>query len=241
MTGAMLQVEGLVRAFGGLVAIGGVDLTIERGEIVGLIGPNGAGKSTLINVISGVYMPTEGRIRYQGEDVTMMPAHERARRGIGRTYQLIHPFMDLNCLENIMVGALFARKLTKRRARLEAGELCELVGLTRPTRPVSELTILEIKKMEIAHALAIDPGLLFLDEVMAGLNLDETNEVVSTVQRVAKEKNLAVGVVEHVMHVIRNLTHRVIVLDGGEIIASGPYDEVSKDERVIKAYLGGDA
>ncbi|HUX22155.1 MAG TPA: ATP-binding cassette domain-containing protein [Spirochaetia bacterium] len=118
MSRSTLEVRELVRSFGGLVAVGGVDLSIEEGEIVGLIGPNGAGKSTLINVISGIYLPTSGSIHYRGEEVTNLPAHERSRRGIGRTYQLIHPLMDLNCIENIMVGALFARRLTMRRARI---------------------------------------------------------------------------------------------------------------------------
>ncbi len=240
MSQPTLVVENIVRTFGGLVAVDGVDLTLEQGEIVGVIGPNGAGKSTLINVISGVYLPTSGSISFRGEDVTNLPAHERSRRGIGRTYQLIHPFMDLNCIENVMVGALFARKLPMRSARLVASELCELVGLADPSRRVSELTILEVKKMEIAHALAADPRVLFLDETMAGLNIDETNEIIKTVRRVTEEKQLAVGVVEHVMHVIRDLTHRVIVLDGGRLIAAGPYSEVAQNEQVIRAYLGGD-
>jgi branched-chain amino acid transport system ATP-binding protein len=241
MSSATLEVNGLVRSFGGLTAVDGVDLTLNKGEIIGVIGPNGAGKSTLINVITGIYLPGAGTITYRGEDVTAMPAHERSRRGIGRTYQLIHPFEDLNCIENIMVGALFARRMSMRRARIAAGDLCELVGLKDPARRISALTILEVKKMEIAHALAIDPGVLFLDEVMAGLNVDETGEIVQTIRHVTREMGLAVGVVEHVMHVIRELTHRVIVLDAGKVIAEGPYVEVAQDARVIQAYLGGDA
>ena len=140
-----------------------------------------------------------------------------------------------------MVGALFAQRLSMRRARRVAEQMCELVGLREPGRRISELTILDVKKMEIAHAPATDPRVLFLDEVMAGLNLDETGEVVETIRRVTSEQKLAVGVVEHVMHVIRDLTDTVVVLDAGRIIASGPYSEVAQDERVIQAYLGGDA
>jgi branched-chain amino acid transport system ATP-binding protein len=168
-----------------------------------------------------------------------MPAHERARMGIARTYQIIHPLENLTLIENIMVGSIFARGHSLREARRRAQLLCAELGLENLERDTSRLTILEVKKMEIARALANEPEVLFLDEVMAGLNADETKDLISMVQRIAKERNLAVGVVEHVMGVIRELTHRVIVLEAGELIAQGPYEEVSKNPRVIEAYLGG--
>jgi len=214
---------------------------MEEGEILGIIGPNGAGKTTFINLVSGIIMPSEGKIEYKGADITYTPAYERARMGIARTYQLIHPLENLSLLENVMVGSIFARKNNLKTARSKAEILCAELGLDNLDRDTSRLTILEIKKMEIARALANEPEVLFLDEVMAGLNADETKDLISMVQKIARERNLAVGVVEHVMGVIRELTHRVIVLEAGELIAEGPYEAVSKNPRVIEAYLGGAA
>lgn len=236
---AKLTTKNLTKQFGGLVAVHDVSFSIVSGEILGIIGPNGAGKTTFINLISGIYAPTSGTIEFEGKDISVMPAHERAKIGIARTYQLIHPMEDLNLLENVMVGFLFAGNKSMSQARLAATELCTEMGLERLEREVSQLTMLEVKKMEIAHALANTPKVLFLDEIMAGLNTDETKEMIALVKRLARERNLAVGVVEHVMGVIRELTDRVIVLEAGEIIAEGPYEIVSKNKRVIEAYLGG--
>ena len=236
---AKLTTKNLTKQFGGLVAVHDVSFSIVSGEILGIIGPNGAGKTTFINLISGIYAPTSGTIEFEGKDISLMPAHERAKIGIARTYQLIHPMEDLNLLENVMVGFLFAGNKSMKEARLAATELCTEMGLERLEREVSQLTMLEVKKMEIAHALANTPKVLFLDEIMAGLNTDETKEMIALVKRLARERNLAVGVVEHVMGVIRELTDRVIVLEAGEIIAEGPYEIVSKNKRVIEAYLGG--
>ena len=236
---AKLTTKHLTKQFGGLVAVHDVSFSIVSGEILGIIGPNGAGKTTFINLISGIYAPTSGTIEFEGKDISMMPAHERAKIGIARTYQLIHPMEDLNLLENVMVGFLFAGNKSMKEARIAATELCTEMGLGRLEREVSQLTMLEVKKMEIAHALANTPKVLFLDEIMAGLNTDETIEMIALVKRLARERNLAVGVVEHVMGVIRELTDRVIVLEAGEIIAAGPYEIVSKNKRVIEAYLGG--
>ncbi len=234
-----LRLENLTVRFGGLVAVNGVNLTMKEGEIVGIIGPNGAGKTTLINLIAGIYSPTAGSVRLDGEDVTKVPAHKRAAMGIGRTFQLIHPLEDLTLLENVMTGFIFARRLSIPKARKAAAELCADLGLSLLNRRTSTLNILEIKKMEIAKALANDPKVLFLDEVMAGLNAAETTEAIALIRRIAKDRGLAVGVVEHVMGVITSLTNRVIVLDNGELIADGPYSEVSANERVKTAYLGG--
>ncbi|MFP3958945.1 MAG: ABC transporter ATP-binding protein [Spirochaetaceae bacterium] len=231
----------LTKQFGGLVAVKSVDFEMEQGSIVGIIGPNGAGKTTFINVISGIYLPTSGSITFDGQDITTTPPYLRSKMGIGRTYQLIHPLEDLNVRENIMTGCIFTQNAAVRQARHMAEDLCKLVGLERIDRAVSQLTILEVKKMELAHALGTNPRVLFLDEIMAGLNVDETNDMIKTVRAVAEDRNLAVGVVEHVMNVIKEITHTVIVLENGQIIAAGPYDEVSQNPQVIEAYLGAEA
>lgn len=234
-----LRTHRLSKRFGGLVAVNEVSFTLQGGEILGVIGPNGAGKTTFINLISGVHSPSSGSIHFNGRDITGLPAHRRAQMGIARTFQIIHPLENLDVLENIMLGFLFCGRMSLREARRSAEALCDSLGLVGLSREVSQITMLETKKMEIAHALATGPSILFLDEVMAGLNVDETAELIRLVQTVARERNIGIGVVEHVMSVIRDLTHRVIVLEGGETIASGPYEEVARNPRVIAAYLGG--
>lgn len=236
-----IRTRNLTIRFGGLIAVNAVDFSLDPGEIVGIIGPNGAGKTTLINLLAGIYRPTEGAVYLDDRDITATPAHDRAAMGIGRTFQLIHPLEDLTVLENVMTGFLFARRKRLSEARDLAADLCRSLGLDRVERETSRLNILEIKKMEIAKALAIDPVVLFLDEVMAGLTSTETIDIIDMIRAIAVERNLGIGVVEHVMGVIRELTQRVVVLDGGAVIATGPYAEVSRDERVKSAYLGGGA
>mgnify|MGYP001145944412 CR=1 FL=1 len=232
-----LETESLTKRFGGLTALNKVNFELRENEILGIIGPNGAGKTTLINVISGIYLPNSGKVIFDGKDITALPAHIRCRLGIGRTFQLIRPLENLNLLQNIMVGSLFGQGAGLREARKKAEEICEFLGLLQSERDITKLTVLEIKKMEIAHALATKPKILFLDEIMAGLNIDETKEIIEAVRRV-RTQGVTICVVEHVMSVIKELTERVIVLDGGEIIAQGPYEEVSNNPRVISAYLG---
>jgi len=234
-----LRTEKLCISFGGLKATNNVDFHLKSGDIVGIIGPNGAGKTTLINLIAGIYAPTSGKVFLDGKDITDMPTHKKAALGIGRTFQLIHPLENLSLIENVMTGFIFARGMSVASARKAAADLCMEMGLDRLGRRTSSLNILEIKKMEIAKALATDPKILFLDEVMAGLNSDESKDVIALIKEIAHRKSLAVGVVEHVMGVITSLTNRVIVLDNGTLIAEGPYEEVSRNERVRTAYLGG--
>ncbi len=236
----LLKTEKLSRQFGGLAALAQVSVEFRENEILGIIGPNGAGKTTFINVIAGIYLPTAGKIFFDGRDISELPAHKRCRLGIGRTFQLVRPLQGLSLLENVMVGSLFGKGLGLREARKKAGELCEFLGLSDFARDITRMTALEIKKMEIAHALATQPKLLFLDEVMAGLNSEETMEMIALVRKI-HSLGMTIGIVEHVMRVIRELTHRVVVLDWGEVIAEGPYGEVSNDPRVITAYLGEEA
>jgi len=233
----ILTVEKLVKRFGGLVAVDNLSFTVQQGEILGVIGPNGAGKTTLANVVSGLYPPSEGRIFFRGKDVTELNAHQRCRLGISRTFQLMRPIRDFTVLENVMVSALFGKELDLKSAQNRAREVCEFVGLKRLKIPIESATVLELKKMEIARALASGPQLVFLDEVMAGLNVDETSEMIETVKRI-NASGITVIVIEHVMSVIKELTHRVIVLDRGRIIAEGSYEEVSYQPEVISAYLG---
>ena len=237
---AVLKTENLTKQFIGLTALSNVRVEFRENEILGIIGPNGAGKTTLINVIAGIYVPTNGRIFFNGQDVTGLQAHERCRLGIGRTFQLVRPLPGLSLLENVMVGSLFGKGLGLKPARKKAGELCDFLGLADLTRDITKMTALEIKKMEIAHALATQPQVLFLDEVMAGLNSDETMEMIALVRKIHAQ-GVTIGIVEHVMRVIRELTDRVVVLDWGEVIAEGPYEEVSNNPKVITAYLGEEA
>ena len=237
---AVLKTENVVRHFGGLAALSRVSVEFRENEILGIIGPNGAGKTTFINVIAGIYLPTEGKIFFDGQDISTLPAHQRCRMGIGRTFQLVRPLPGLSLVENVMVGSLFGKGLGQREARKKAEELCEFLGLSGFTRDITRMTALEIKKMEIAHALATQPTLLFLDEVMAGLNGDETMEMIDLVRKIHR-RGITIGIVEHVMRVIRELTDRCVVLDWGEVIAEGPYETVSNDPKVVTAYLGEEA
>jgi branched-chain amino acid transport system ATP-binding protein len=237
---AVLKTEDLTKQFVGLTALSSVNIEFRENEILGIIGPNGAGKTTLINVIAGIYVPTNGRIFFNGQEVTELQAHERCRLGIGRTFQLVRPLAGLSLLENVMVGSLFGKGLGLREARKKAEELCRFLGLSDVTRDITKMTALEIKMMEIAHALATQPKILFLDEVMAGLNSDETMEMIALVRKIHAQ-GMTIGIVEHVMKVIRELTDRVVVLDWGEVIAEGPYEDVSNDPKVITAYLGEEA
>ncbi|MDF1569550.1 MAG: ABC transporter ATP-binding protein [Spirochaetaceae bacterium] len=236
-----LKTTGLTKDFGGLRAVNNVDFTLEPGQITGIIGPNGAGKTTFIHLISGVYLPTRGTVELDGRDITALPAHQRSQMGLGRTFQIIHPLENLNLVENVMVGCIYAGGLKKKEARRKAEALCGDLGLDRLNRPVDELTVLEIKKMEIAQALAAEPSILFLDEVMAGLTGEESFALIDFVKKIGSDRNLGIGVVEHVMGVIKELTSSVLVLDAGSVIAAGPYEEVAKERCVIDAYLGGGA
>ena len=234
---SILEVENLTKKFGGLVAIDNLSFSVQRGEILGIIGPNGAGKTTLINVISGLYFPTSGRILFEGKDITNLKSHQRCRLGISRTFQLVRPIKEFTILENVMVSAIFGKNLKLTKAEERAIEICEFVGLKRLKIPIDSATVLELKKMEMARALASDPKIVFLDEIMAGLSVDETNEMIDVVLKM-NEHGKTIVVVEHVMSVIRRLTHRVIVLDRGKMIAEGSYEDVSHQPAVISAYLG---
>lgn len=233
----VLETKGLERRFGGLLAVSDLTFSVNKGEILGIIGPNGAGKTTVINLVAGIFPPTGGQIFFNGREIQGLPAHERNRLGIARTFQNVRPLQDFTALENIMVGALFGQGQNLTAARATARDICDLIGLKHFDRHIDNLTVLDLKKIEIGRALASNPDLLFLDELMAGLTADETAEMIEVIRHL-QSKELTIIVVEHIMAVVRELTQRCIVLDGGAIIAEGSYEKVATQERVIEAYLG---
>ncbi|MFV0282016.1 MAG: ABC transporter ATP-binding protein [Rhodoblastus sp.] len=234
---ALVEIRDLTQRFGGLVANADVSIDVRHGEILGLIGPNGAGKSTLFNAIAGVRRPTEGRIIFEGRDVTGLGAPERCALGIARTFQVVKSFETMSVLENVMVGA-FQRTRSSRKARRKAREVLEFTGLSaRESAMAHELTPPEKRRLEVARALATSPRLLLLDEAMTGLTPAEAQNGVELV-RTIRERGVTVVMVEHVMEIVMPLVDRAIVLDLGRVIAQGKPADIVRDERVITAYLG---
>src|SRR5438128_2048071 len=234
----LLSVEAVTKRFGGLLANREISLVIEPGEIVGLIGPNGAGKTTLFNCITGYMHPDEGRIAFDGADIT----HRRPERicglGVARTWQVVRAFGRMTALDNVICGAL-ERTNRVAEARARAADLLDFTELgARKHVAAANLTLADKKRLEIARALATRPPLLLLDEAMSGLTPAETAAAVELVRRIHGELGLALCVVEHVMEVVMPLSQRVVVLDDGEKIAEGPPAEVVRNDAVIKAYLG---
>ena len=234
-----LETNNMLKQFGGLTAVNNLSFSVDKGEILGIIGPNGAGKTTVINLIAGTLNVTDGDILFEDENITNLPAHTRNQKGVARTFQTVRPLEDFTAIENIMIGSLFGQNKELNEARKDAEEICDFINLKNKNTAVDELTVLELKKIELGRALASDPELLFLDEIMAGLNSEETWELIEIVKKL-RERNIAICIVEHIMKVVRELSDRVIVLDRGQIIAQGVYEEVSQKEEVIAAYLGED-
>ena len=234
---ALLNLKGLTKQFGGLTAVHDVSLDLNQEEILGLIGPNGAGKTTLFNMISGTYLPTRGRIYFEGQDITTFPSHEIACLGIARTFQIAKPFARLTVVDNVKVGSFLHTRGTGP-AGDKARQVVEFVGLgPYADRPAQTLTTSGRKRLELARALATEPKLLLLDEVMAGLTPTESAGIVNLIRHI-REAGITILVIEHVMKAIMTLSDRVAVLHHGELIAIDPPQEVSRDERVIEAYLG---
>ncbi|HTT71034.1 MAG TPA: ABC transporter ATP-binding protein [Anaeromyxobacteraceae bacterium] len=237
----IFEARGLSKRFRGLTALRRVTFHLDRGEILGLIGPNGAGKTTLVSLISGTLWPTEGEIYFENRRIDRLPPHRRAHLGIGRTFQIMKPFPGLSVLENVAVGALFGRGGGERhraRARERALGCLEVTGLaSRAYDRAEALTGPDRKRLELAKGLALGPKLLLLDEVMAGLNPAEVDQVVAIIRKVRAD-GVAILVIEHVMRAIRQLADRLMVLHHGEQIAEGRPDEVLSHPRVVEAYLG---
>ncbi len=233
----IIVVDHLTKRFGGLKAVDDVSIHLNRGETLGLIGANGAGKTTLFNMISGVLKPTSGTITFDGVEIQKKKAHEICKMGIGRTYQIVQPFTTLTLLENVLAGALM-RHPRVADAREVAEGIIDMLGIShlKNTKGAS-LTLIQLKRMEIARALATEPKVLLLDEVMAGLNPGERVELLETMQKI-KETGISIIIIEHIMKVIMTLADRAYVLNQGCLIAEDTPQKVMEHPEVIKSYIG---
>jgi branched-chain amino acid transport system ATP-binding protein len=239
MSATILVADRLNQSFGGIRAVNDVSFALKEGEIVALIGPNGAGKTTLVNLMTGVHRPSSGRIRFRGEDVTAQRPFEAARRGLARTFQIVQPFPRMTVLENVAAGALFggARGSVAEATAVARVEI-EAMGLAPfADRPASALTLAGRKRLELAKSMAMQPKVLMLDEVNAGLNASEIDGALRLIRTIA-ERGVTILVIEHLMKVVLSLAERVLVLHHGQLIAEGGAAEIVRDKRVIEAYLG---
>jgi len=237
----LLKCTEVSKRFGGLQALKKVDLTVKDNEIAGLVGPNGSGKSTLLNLISGVYKPDSGKITFLDEDISKLPPYTVCSKGITKTSQTVQSFPDMTAIENVLTGVLFNRKNNKDKTEAlpKAKEFLEFVGLNREKFevPAKNLNVVELRRVQLAKALATTPKLLLLDELLTGLTPRESKEAIELIRLIHKQ-GVTVLIVEHVMRVIMGLCDRVTVLHHGEKMFEGTPKEVVNDERVVKVYLG---
>jgi branched-chain amino acid transport system ATP-binding protein len=236
----ILEGEGVTKYFGGLAAVSDVNFYVDQGEVVGLIGPNGAGKTTLFNLISAALVPKPGVIKFKGRNITGLKPYKICRMGIGRTFQTVKIFANLPVIENVRVGSLFGsrKRLSSAEATRAATELIEFVGLSKVIAlPARDLTLANQKRLEVARALATEPELLLLDELMAGLNNTEVAQAMELVKKI-QSHGITIIMIEHVMKAIMNVCDRIIVLHHGKKIAEGTPQEIANSKTVIEVYLG---
>jgi branched-chain amino acid transport system ATP-binding protein len=236
---SLLELKNVSRSFGGIHAIRNVSLKLEAGQIVGLIGPNGAGKSTLVNVITGVHPATAGEVLHKGTAIQRLKPFQISARGIARTFQIVQPFPSMTVVQNVMAGAMFAAGIASMaEARKVAMGHLEFTGLAAlADRPARQLTLANRKRLELAKSLAMNPHILLLDEVNAGLNTAEVEQALDLIRTIAA-RGISIVIIEHLLKVVTGLCSRIIVLHHGELIADDPTAEVMRDPRVIDAYLG---
>jgi len=238
---ALLAIDRVTKRFRGLTAVNAVSLTVEAGGIVAVIGPNGAGKTTLFNVIAGVFAPDEGDVRFAGASIAGLAPERVCAAGIARTFQLVRPFKELTVEDNVMVGALLRQPDPLQALRRAHEVLWRLDLFDKRLQPAGALTLPDRKRLEVARALATEPKLLLLDEVMAGLRPTETDRMVEILKKLNKENGLTILLIEHVMRAVMSLATRVLVLHHGAAIAEGPPEAVVRDPAVVESYLGAEA
>lgn len=244
MSEPILQTVSISKNFGGIKALTDVSLVLNKGEILGLIGPNGAGKTTLFNIIAGKYKPTAGQIYFKDMNITNYGPSKVSKLGIARTFQIVQVFNNLTVLENVLSGALFGQnKITEYNESIEdAYKALEFIGMeSKADKMVSSLVLTDRKKIELARALATDPEVVLLDELIAGLNPSETEQFLKIIQKINQSLGKSIILVEHVMRAVMSVSDRIFVLNYGQKIAEGTPMEVSKNEKVIQAYLGSTA
>ena len=238
MNEPILTIDNVSKSFGGLVAVNDVSFSLAAGQIMGLMGPNGAGKTTLVNLICGFYKPDSGMIKFDGRDITTLPAHKVSHSGLARTYQIPQPFGELTVLQNIIVAAMYGKGMNKSAAEHMAPEILERTDLVDKRDIIAkDMPTIALKRLEVARALAVDPKVLLVDEAAAGLNESELPRMLEILESI-RQSGVSLILIEHVMKVMREAVDTILVIDEGSAIAEGTPEEVMKNQKVIECYLG---